>query len=51
MTTSISYWFWDNLSIVIIAFMVLAILGYALLLWIAINDLKDWKDFFDKHDS
>ena len=51
MMTSFSYWFWSHLSIVIIIFMVLAVVGYGLLVWIAVNDFKEWKDFFDKYDS
>lgn len=46
----INIWFWSHLPIVITALIVLVILGYALLLWIAVNDLKDWKDFFDHYE-
>ena len=50
MMTSFSYWFWSHLSIVIIVLMVLLVVGYGLLVWIAVNDFKEWKDWIREYD-
>lgn len=46
----ISIWFWSHLSVVITVLIVLGVLGYALLLWIAVNDLKEYKDWLREYD-